>query len=94
MPAIFKAEVSIELLNCLFDEFHIWEKICDKRIRSRIIAREKSDTYTKASSQIIKHFTTDGKHVATTHRIQDHSGHVYHWDIKDFRLYGIVLWRL
>ena len=95
MPRIPTAEVSLEVLNCLFDEFDIWAKIRDGRLTSKPIPVPviPSWAWPNAVSTIIKHFLPNGKHIVTTHCVKDDSGHVFHWDAKDFRLHQVRLWR-
>jgi len=78
----------------MFDKSNVWGRIRAGDLSSDIIKSKPSSTWPNATSQIIKHFTVDGKHVATTHRVvQDSDGRVLHWDAKDFRLKGICYWR-
>lgn len=93
MARIPTAVVSSEVLNHLFDEFDIWAKIQDGRLTSKPIDGVPSYTWPNATSLIIKHFAPNGKHIATTHCVKDDSGHVLHWDAKDFRLHEVRLWR-
>lgn len=93
MPSIPTAEVSIELLNYLFDDFDIWAKIRDGRLTSRPIGGTPSRKWPNATSVIIKHSIPNGKHIATTHCVKDDSGRVFHWDAKDLRLHEVRLWR-
>ena len=93
MTKIVTAEVTIEILNCLFDEFDIWAKIRDGRLTSKHLSNVPSHTWPNATSTIIKHFSPNGKHIATTHCVKNDSGHVFHWDAKDLRLHEVRLWR-
>lgn len=95
MPRIPTAEVSIKILNYLFDEFDIWDKVLDGRLSSEILERTPSKAWPKATAMIIKHHMSNGKHIATTHCIKDDkNGNVLHWDVKDFKLHDVRLWRL
>ena len=93
MPRITTLEVSRPILNSMFRKFNIWGGIRAGDLVSDIVDSRPSSTWPNATSQIIKHLTIDGKHVATTHRIQDSAGRVLHWDAKDFRLKDIRYWR-
>ena len=93
MARITTAEVPKEVLDCLFDDFHIWDKIRDGRLTSKSIGSTMSYTWPDATSLILKHFLPDGKHIATTHCVKDNDGNVLHWDAKDVRLRGLCLWR-
>lgn len=94
MPRIATAEVSIELLNYLFDEFAIWAKIHDGRLSSETRKHTPAHDWPNAISMIIKHFTANGKHIATTHCVKDiNSGDVLHWDAKDLKIQEVRLWR-
>lgn len=95
MPRISIAEVSIEILNYLFDEFDIWAKVLDGRLSSKPLKPTPSKAWSNATSMIIKHYMSNGKHIATTHCIKDdNTGNVLHWDAKDFKLHDVRLWRL
>ena len=53
-----------------------------------------SHHYPHSISRIVKHSFPDGKHVATTHRIEDREGNILHEDAKDFHFQEVCLWRL
>ena len=93
MPRVTTVEVSRPVLNSMFRKFSIWKRIRASDLVSDIVDSRPSSTWPNATSQIIKHFTIDGKHMATTHRIQDTAGRVLHWDAKDVRLKDIRYWR-
>ena len=89
------AQVQIELLENLFEEFDIWNKIRDGRLFSLPLPKKDvpSHHYTNALSRIVKHSLPNGKHIATTHRIEANDGTILHEDAKDFRLQEVCLWR-
>ena len=90
------AQVTMELLKALFDEFEIWNKVRDGRLISLPLPRKDvpSHHYPNALSRIVKHTLPNGKHVATSHRIEMADGTILHEDAKDFHLQEICLWRL
>lgn len=45
MARITTAEVPKEVLDCLFDDFHIWDKIRDGRLTSKSIGSTMSYTW-------------------------------------------------
>ena len=97
MPRIPTAEVSKEELECLFNELHIWNKICNGQLSWEPKTGTDTPSYSwpTATSWIIKHCSADGKHIATTHCvIDDTSGLLLHWDAKDLRVRNVCLWRL
>ena len=96
MPGKPTARVSIDLLNILFDEFDIWDKVRDGRLVSLPVPRKDAPShhYPGALSRIVKHSLPNGKHVATSHRIEATDGAVLHEDAKDFHLQEVCLWRL
>lgn len=96
MARIPTAEVSLEVLNYLFDELDIWTKIQNGRLTSEPKPGSHTPSYVwrNATSMIIKHSQPDGKHVATTHCIKhDDSGDVLHWDAKDLIVGEVRLFR-
>ena len=95
MSRIPTAEIPREVLESLFNDFNIWDKIRNGHLVSKPIARTCAPSYDwpNATSFMIKHFLPNGKHVATTHCIKDNKGQVLHWDAKDFRLRDLCLWR-
>ena len=90
------AEISFEMLEELFQEFDIWAKIRDGRLSSIIIANKDTPAhhYADSVSRIVKHRLPGGRHIATTHRIEDPQGNILHEDAKDFHMQEICLWRL
>jgi hypothetical protein len=94
MPRVPTVEVSRPILNSMFRKFNIWHKIRNGTLTTNIADSRPSYKWTNATSEIIKHFTPDGKHIATTHRVRDTTGRVLHWDAKDFRLKNIRYWRV
>ena len=90
------AEIPLALLEDLFQEFSIWDKIRDGRLLSHIVAGKDlpSHHYSNSLSHIVKHRFPDGRHVATTHRIQDGDGNILHEDAKDIHYQEVCLWRL
>lgn len=93
MPRVTTVKVSRPVLNSMFRKFDVWRRIRAGKLTSDIVDSRPSSTWPNAISEIIKHFTIDGKHTATTHRVQDSTGRVLHWDAKDFRLKDIRYWR-
>jgi len=93
MPRAATVEVSRSVLKSMFRKFNIWSRIRAGELRSNIVNSRPSTAWPDGTSHIIKHFTADGKHIATTHRIEDCAGKVVHWDAKDFRLKDICYWR-
>ena len=85
----------MSLLDALFFEYSIWQKIRDGRLVSEVVpkATVPSRGWPNALSQIVKHRLPDGKHVVTTHRIIGEDGSIYHHDAKDILFEGIRLWR-
>ena len=96
MPRKPSAEISRELLDVLFEEFDIWRKVRDGRLTSFPLVDKDvpSHHYPDALSRIVKHSLPNGKHVATSHRIEAVDGAILHEDAKDFHLQGVCLWRL
>jgi hypothetical protein len=78
MPRVTTVEVSRPILNSMFRKFNVWGRIRAGNLVSDIVASKPSSTWPNATSQIVKHFTIDGKHLATTHRVQDSDGQVLH----------------
>ena len=93
MPKIPNIQIPFTALEQLFNKLDIWSKINDGRLNSRVVYHTPSKKYSNPTSEIIKHFTSDGKHVATTHRIRDKTGEVLHWDAKDVKYKGFRYWR-
>lgn len=89
------AQVSIDLLESLFQEFDIWGKIRDQRLSGFPLPEKDvpSHHYSNARSRIVKHGIPNGRHVATTHRIETMDGSILHEDAKDFHLQKVRLWR-
>ncbi|MBI4310510.1 MAG: hypothetical protein HY681_01905 [Chloroflexi bacterium] len=92
MPRKPTAHVQHELLESIFDEFELWEKIADGRLLSEVVALDPSRAWPGATSRIIKHYLPSGKHIATTHLITDARGTVLHRHAKDFLMYEVCLW--
>ena len=90
------AQLTLVLLENLFQEFAIWDKIKDERLLSAIVTDRDvpSHHYPYSLSRIVKHRFPNGRHVATTHRIQDSEGNILHEDAKDLHFQEICLWRL
>ena len=89
------AQISMELLEILFEEFDIWDKIRDGRLISLTLPNKDvpSHHYLNGLSRIVKHSIPNGKHIATTHRIETAEGAILHEDAKDFHLQEVCLWR-
>ena len=96
MPRRPTAEISKELLESLFKEFDLWEKIGDGRLLSSPLPGKDlpSRKWLNALSRIVKHSLPNGKHIATTHRIEAANGEILHEDAKDFLWQEVCLWRL
>ena len=88
-------QIRPEALNIVFDDFDLWPKIRDGRLHSTILVRRDalSHHYPGALSRIVKHSFPDGRHVATTHRIEDMQGNILHEDAKDIHFRDLVIWR-
>ena len=86
MPRIPTREMSREYLDALYEEYHIWSRISEGILTIEPIDEKSAParSYPNSTSQIVKHRTPDGEHIATTHRIIDNAdGSVHHWDSKD-----------
>lgn len=96
MRRIPTAQISKDILDNLFEEFDLWDKIQDGRILSFPLPSKDlpSRQWPGALSRIVKHSLPNGKHVATTHRIESADGDILHWDAKDFHMQEVCLWRL
>ena len=89
-------EISYDDMQLLFAEFGIWSKIESSCLESEIIVRDPATNpnYQDCTSEIIKHFDTNGKHIATTHRIIKNSDNsIVHWDAKDILFDNIRIYR-
>ena len=89
------AQIPLEVLNIVFEDFDLWAKIHDGRLHSTILVRKdiSSHHYGGAVSRIVKHTLPNGTHVCTTHRIEDLQGNILHEDAKDILFGDLVLWR-
>lgn len=96
MPRKPTAQISKELLESLFDEFGLWSKMQDGRLISLPLPRKDvpSHQWPGAISRIVKHSFPNGRHIATTHRIETPDGTILHEDAKDFHMQEVCLWRL
>ena len=97
MPRIPTRGVSRECLDALFEERGVWARISEGSLTTEPIARKALPTrsYPNSTSEIVKHRTLDGEHIATTHRIVDNADDsVHHWDAKDIVIGGERLYRL
>jgi hypothetical protein len=95
LPRKPTAEVSIELLGNLFRAFDLWSKIRSGCLISTPVAEKDAPShhYPDALSRIVKHRLPNGKHIATTHRIEALSGDILHEDAKDLLVDDVCLWR-
>lgn len=93
MPRIPTVEVSHAVLKAMFRKYSIWRRIRAGELSSETASSTPSSAWPDATSEIIKHLTVEGKHVATTHRVRASTGRVLHWDAKDLRLKGTCYWR-
>lgn len=97
MPKFPTRKVSRECMDALFEERGVWARIDDGSLTTEPIARKAlpARNYSNSTSEIVKHRTLDGEHIATTHRIVDNAdGSVHHWDAKDIVIDGERLYRL
>ena len=90
------AEIPAQAMNLILEEFEILAKVDDGRL-STIIAFEtptRPGRYSNCISRILKHYTLNGKHLATTHCITDLGGQDRHRHRhgKDFRIQEVCLW--
>lgn len=93
MLKIKTSEVSEKALDILFDESEIWDKISDGRLISCHLKPVPSRSWPNAMSMMIKHFSPNGKHIATTHCVKGKNNQVFHWDAHDLRVNDIRFWR-
>lgn len=93
MPHLQTKEVSAECLESMFNKYDIWSKIKNGHLKSETLPSVPAKAFDDATSVIIKHFDTNGKHIATTHCIRDCKGSILHWDAKDLLVNGTKLWR-
>ena len=93
MPKQPTSSVSRAILDSIFDEFSLFDKINDRRLmtKERNKTTATSPRYPNCESKILKHFTGAGTHIATTHCITDQQGNVQHWHGKDFLMYEVRL---
>ena len=97
MPRIPTRGVSRECLDALFEERGVWARISEGSLTTEPLERKAlpARNYPNSTSEIVKHCTLDGEHIATTHRIVDNAdGRVHHWDAKDIVIGGERLYRL
>ena len=89
------AQIPLDALNILFDDYDLWAKIRDGRLLSTIVVVRDamSHHYPNALSRIVKHSFPNGTHVCTSHRIEDQEGAILHEDAKDIHFSDLVLWR-
>lgn len=93
MARLPRAPVDLDLLDSIFEEFEILSKVQDGRL-STVVAYETGagdPILPDCVSRILKHFTPNGKHVATTHQVE--GGHSPHWHGTDFVLGEVRLIR-
>ena len=93
MARVPTADISIELLDMILAEFDILDKVNDGRLRTEVAYQTaaKDPSMPDAVSRILKHFTVEGKHIATTHQVLQ--GSEPHWHGTDFTMYGVKLIR-
>ncbi len=96
MPRSPTLQVAAAELAALFEALEVWAKIRDGRFTTAPVlrARRPSTSITGGFSDILRHATAIGYHVATTHRITAADGSIVHWDAKDLRIGEVVIWRL
>jgi hypothetical protein len=92
MNRIPTVEVCVVVLKSMYRKFDIWRGIKNGELVNRVVYNSPSHSVHNGTSQIVKHFTTDWRHIATTHRIRDSSGRIVHWDAKDIRIGGVCYW--
>lgn len=85
MPHFPTAIISQEVFDILFSDLEILRKINEGYLTTYTIAETmaRNPRYVGGTSRILKHFTSNGKHVATTRRISDRAGNRVHWHGKD-----------
>lgn len=95
MQRIPTARVDMAVLQALFDDCDLWAMIDDHSLSTEIVpgTRVPSHRWPTGTSMILRHRTRDGKHLATTHCINDWDGTVLHRDPKDLRVDEIRIWR-
>lgn len=95
MSTKLTVKVSREVLAAVFEDLDLWAKIRDGRLLSIIVNAKDSPAhhYPNSKSRIAKHFIPNGRHVATTHRIEDSDGAILHQDAKDFHFRELILTR-
>lgn len=94
MPRTVTNQVSRQTLKSIYRKFDIWRKIKTGELTSEPTKPEPSNNWPEGTAAIIKHLDAHGKHVATTHRVENTTtGKIYHWDAKDIRIGGICYWR-
>ncbi len=98
MPKRINIEVSSELLNFLFHEWGIWEKIDDGRLTSDTHPKKDVPSwgYSDCVSRIVYHNWPEGNHVATSHCVvsKNDSAEVFHRDAKNIMYQGLNLYAL
>ena len=96
MPRIPPVRVPDQLLVSLFDEFEVWNKIKDGRLSTEPVAEKDAPSWRwpGATSRILKHRLSNGKHVITTHCAVSNSGEILHWDGKDLMMQEVRLYRV
>ena len=90
------ARVAHQILDMLFAELRVWERVKHGQLTSDVAPRKTvpSTNYPNALSQIVQHRLQDGTYVATTHRIINPvDGTIYHCDASDLHLNDVVLHR-
>ncbi len=93
MPRVPTAPITTELLDMIIAEFDILDKVNDSRLRTEVAyeTAAKDPSLPDAVSRILKHFTLEGKHIATTHQVL--GGRQPHWHGTDFTMYDVKLVR-
>ena len=94
MARIPTRKVSQEHLDALFEDMGIWRRIQEGGLTTEPIEKTvaPSRSYPNATSQIVKHLDSSGKHLVTTHRIIDNAtGHIHHWHGKDILVEDVRL---
>ena len=61
----------------------------------RIVTAKDSPCITTLMPRVecVKHFIPNGRHQATTHRIENNEGNILHQDAKDFHFRDLILTR-
>ncbi|MGI8553278.1 MAG: hypothetical protein ACR2PL_21205 [Dehalococcoidia bacterium] len=73
-------------LDAIFDALDVLRKIDEGRFSTEIAATDPSQAIPGGRSLILKHYRSDGTHVATAHVLMDDQGDIRHRHGKDILL--------